>query len=84
MSYIQAEGLRKVYDPGGKAIEALREISFSVKEGEFVSILGPSGCGKSTLLMMCGGLKYNVGGLTGSKRADGRTTSKYRHHVSRI
>ncbi len=57
MSYIQAEGLRKVYDPGGKAIEALREISFSVKEGEFVSILGPSGCGKSTLLMMCGGLE---------------------------
>src|SRR3954453_23805421 len=65
MSYIQAEGLRKVYDPGGKAIEALREISFSVKEGEFVSVLGPRGCGKSTLLMMCGGLEdITSGGLT--------------------
>ena len=36
MSYIEAEGLRKVYDPGGKAVEALRDISFSVKEGEYL------------------------------------------------
>lgn len=62
MSYIRADSLRKVYDPAGKAIEALRDINFSIAEGEFVSVLGPSGCGKSTLLMMCGGLESITSG----------------------
>lgn len=35
---------------------ALKDISFSIKEGEFVSIVGPSGCGKSTLLNIVAGL----------------------------
>ena len=38
------------------ALEAIREVSFAVGEGEFVSVLGPSGCGKSTLLMMIAGV----------------------------
>ncbi len=41
--------------PNGEII-ALKDISFSVKEGEFVSIVGPSGCGKSTLLSIISGL----------------------------
>lgn len=41
--------------PDGE-IEALRDISFSLEEGEFVSIVGPSGCGKSTLLSVIAGL----------------------------
>jgi NitT/TauT family transport system ATP-binding protein len=57
MSYIRGDGLRKVYDPGGKAVEALQNVNFGVEKGEFVSILGPSGCGKSTLLMLCVGLE---------------------------
>jgi NitT/TauT family transport system ATP-binding protein len=57
MSFIRGDGLRKVYDPDGKAVEALHNVNFSVEKGEFVSILGPSGCGKSTLLMLCAGLE---------------------------
>jgi NitT/TauT family transport system ATP-binding protein len=37
-------------------LEAIRQLSFDVADGEFVSVLGPSGCGKSTLLMMIAGL----------------------------
>jgi NitT/TauT family transport system ATP-binding protein len=63
MSFIRGDGLRKVYDPEGKAVEALHNVNFSVEKGEFVSIIGPSGCGKSTLLMMCGGLEEISDGL---------------------
>src|SRR5262249_16921781 len=37
-------------------LEAIRQLSFDVGNGEFLSVLGPSGCGKSTLLMMIAGL----------------------------
>src|SRR6201998_4522891 len=57
MSFIRGDGLRKVYDPEGKAVEALHNVNFRVEKGEFVSILGPSGCGKSTLLMISAGLE---------------------------
>lgn len=47
---------------GDKAITALKDISFGVGRGEFVSIVGPSGCGKSTLLMCMDGLTPPSGG----------------------
>ncbi|KJR45082.1 Hydroxymethylpyrimidine ABC transporter, ATPase component [Desulfosporosinus sp. I2] len=47
--------------PNGE-ITALKDISFSVKEGEFVSIVGPSGCGKSTLLSIISGLISSTSG----------------------
>jgi NitT/TauT family transport system ATP-binding protein len=69
MSFIRGDGLRKVYDPEGKAVEALHNVNFRVEKGEFVSILGPSGCGKSTLLMMCAGLEeISDGSLTVAER----------------
>lgn len=42
--------------PGGKEIEAIRDVSFGVEENEICVILGPSGCGKSTILRMVAGL----------------------------
>ena len=54
---IQASHLMKRYASGaGQAVTALEDISFSVRSGEFVSLLGPSGCGKSTLLKIAAGL----------------------------
>jgi NitT/TauT family transport system ATP-binding protein len=56
--YVLIEQLGKTYNSGTRQpIEAVAPTTFSVKAGEFVSLLGPSGCGKSTLLMMVAGLE---------------------------
>ena len=52
---IKAENVRKVY-AGEVPFLALDNISFEIKDGEFVGICGKSGCGKSTLLNLIGGL----------------------------
>jgi NitT/TauT family transport system ATP-binding protein len=45
-----------VYNSSRGPVTAIRDLSFSIRKGEFVSILGPSGCGKSTLLRIVSGL----------------------------
>ena len=50
------------YQAHNGEVEALRDVSFQVAEGEFVSIVGPSGCGKSTLLGVLAGLETLDGG----------------------
>src|SRR5690606_2588493 len=62
---LRAIGVRKVFDK----LEAIRNVTVDIAEGEFVSLLGPSGCGKSSLLMMIAGLTQPTAGeiiLTGA------------------
>jgi NitT/TauT family transport system ATP-binding protein len=59
---IDYEKVRKVYNSGNDEVVALEEVSFSVVEREFVTVVGRSGCGKSTLLKITAGLLSATGG----------------------
>ncbi len=59
---IQVQNLYKTYDKGKLKIPAVDNVTFSVQEGEFISIVGKSGSGKSTLLNLIGGLDTATSG----------------------
>ena len=59
---LELKQIIKDYDSGNEVVHALRGITLSFRENEFVSILGQSGCGKTTLLNIVGGLDHYTSG----------------------
>jgi NitT/TauT family transport system ATP-binding protein len=53
---IQLDNVSVIYRTKSGAVEAVKDISLTIQEGEFVALLGPTGCGKSTLLRVIGDL----------------------------
>mgnify|MGYP005774340703 CR=1 FL=1 len=74
MSILEVTGLKKTYTTrfGGNRVEALRSVSFSVEEGEYVAIMGESGSGKTTLLNILAALDKPT---SGTVRLDGKDLS---------
>ncbi|QSG05710.1 ABC transporter ATP-binding protein [Halapricum desulfuricans] len=65
---VAIDDVSMVYDGSNGPVEALREVSFAVDPGEFVTIVGPSGCGKTTLFRIIAGLQAPT---EGEVRLDG-------------
>jgi NitT/TauT family transport system ATP-binding protein len=59
---LEVRALRKVYRSGSREVEAVRDLTFTVADGELVCLVGPSGCGKTTLLRCVAGLLAPTGG----------------------
>jgi len=59
---IEVTGLEKTYGSGRMMVHAVRDVNFTIEEGQFISVVGPSGSGKTTLLSMLGGLLTPTGG----------------------
>jgi len=57
MASVTLNGIRKIYQDGGRTRVAVTDLDLAVKDGEFVVLVGPSGCGKSTTLRMVAGLE---------------------------
>lgn len=75
MSILEVRGLKKIYSTrfGGNKVEALKNVNFSVEEGEYVAVMGESGSGKTTLLNILAALDKPT---NGSVILEGKDLSK--------
>lgn len=75
---LNLENIGMKYQSESGEIEALKDLSIKIDDGEFVSVLGPSGCGKSTLLFIATGLTSPTSGRV---MIDGKTIVEPYHEV---
>ena len=86
MSIVTLDKVQKTYPLGKTEVKAIREVSFEIEKGDFISIIGPSGSGKSTILNLIGcidvptGGKLTINGLETGSLTDKEITS-LRHSV---
>ena len=74
---LELKGIKKIYNTDGIIVEALKGITVSFRDNEFVSILGHSGCGKTTMLNIVGGLDHYT---SGDLIINGVSTKQYKDH----
>ena len=90
MKILEIRNLCKVYGKGETRVDALKDISFDVEQGEFVAIVGPSGSGKSTLLHILGGVdvptsgSVNIAGTDIEKLGESRLAIFRRRNIGLI
>ena len=86
-AFVEFEHVKKTYQMGEVSIDALRDATFSVEQGELCVIVGPSGAGKTTLLNILGGMdtltdgKILLGGEEISAYNERKLTGYRRHDV---
>lgn len=77
---IEVKKISKIYDDK----PAVKEVSFSIKRGEFVTLLGPSGCGKTTMLRMLAGFEIPTQGDIMFNGEDLVTIPPHKRHINTV
>ena len=85
MAFVEFADVSKIYQMGEVEVAAVRDMSFTIEQGEFVVIVGPSGAGKTTLLNMLGGRDSATSGtimLDGARVSsfNRKQLTQYRRH----
>ena len=85
MAFVEFADVSKIYQMGEVEVAAVRGMSFTIEQGEFVVIVGPSGAGKTTLLNMLGGMDSATSGtimLDGARVSsfNRKQLTQYRRH----
>ncbi|HYE75940.1 MAG TPA: ABC transporter ATP-binding protein [Blastocatellia bacterium] len=87
MPILIAERVRKTYVGGETPVEAVRDVSLTLEDGNFVAVMGPSGGGKSTLLHLCGAMdrpsagRVLIEGVSLSDLSDDQLTKLRRERI---
>jgi len=81
---VDARNVGKIYGTGNDAVTALGDVSISIEEGEFFTLLGPSGCGKTTLLRCIAGFETPTSGTIHLSGQDITYTPPYQRPVNTV